>query len=351
MRRLLALCTALISAHAWAGETPPTKLDPVVVTGSRTERNAFDVPFAVSTVSSDELDAAGAQINLSEALARVPGLLVNNRGNYAQDLQISSRGFGARAGFGVRGLRLYSDGIPATAPDGQGQVSHFDLMSAERIEVLRGPFSALYGNSSGGVISLISQTPEDARVWAGGTLTGSGSGAGQRQFRGGAQGRFGEHTNARINYSDFSIAGFRPHSRADRRLAFARAGFGDARDQFILTASSLDQPAQDPLGLNRTEFNDNPRQTTSRAEEFNTRKETAQTQAGWSWQRQLGTGVFRETQVSAYGGKRAVMQWLSIPMNVQTGNHPGGVVDFDRNYGGLDARSMGNECDYLHRRA
>lgn len=334
----------LQGVHA-AADTPTPTLEPVVVTGSRVERSAFELPFAVSSVSADELSSSGAQINLSEALARVPGLLVNNRGNYAQDLQINSRGFGARAGFGVRGLRLYSDGIPATAPDGQGQVSHFDLVSAERIEVLRGPFSALYGNSSGGVISLISAAPGDDRLWAGGTLTPSGAGAGQRQFRGGVQGRFGEHANARINYSDFSIDGFRPHSSADRRLAFARAGFGGPRDKFIFTASNLDQSAQDPLGLNRTQFNANSRHTTSQAGQFNTRKETAQTQAGLSWQRQLGTDVFRDAEVAVYGGRRAVTQWLAIPDPSKSPaqlnpSHPGGVIDFDRNYGGLDARGL-----------
>lgn len=335
MRRLLVLYAALFPNGSWAAEEPATTLDPVVVTGSRVERSAFDLPFAVTSVTAAELSAAGAQINLSEALARVPGLLVNNRGNYAQDLQINSRGFGARAGFGVRGLRLYSDGIPATAPDGQGQVSHFDLMSAERIEVLRGPFSALYGNSSGGVISVISQEPDTSRMWAGGSISGE-----QRQFRGGAQARFGEHANARINYSDFSIGGFRPHSQADRRLAFARAGFSAERDKFVLTASNLDQPAQDPLGLNRAQFDADPRQTTMQAEQFNTRKNTAQTQTGWSWRRQLGPGVLREFEVAAYGGRRAVTQWLAVPASAQANtSHPGGVIDFDRSFGGVDTRT------------
>ncbi|MFM7531526.1 MAG: TonB-dependent receptor plug domain-containing protein, partial [Rubrivivax sp.] len=128
----------------------------VVITASGAARRIFDAPFAVGTVDADELRAAGPMVNLSEALARVPGLVASNRHNYAQDLQINSRGFGARASFGVRGVRLVADGIPASGPDGQGQVSHFDLASASRIEVLRGPFSALYGSSSGGVISLVS---------------------------------------------------------------------------------------------------------------------------------------------------------------------------------------------------
>ena len=78
----------------------------------------------------------------------MPGLVVQNRQNYAQDLQISSRGFGARSAFGVRGVRLIADGVPATMPDGQGQASSFNLSSAKSIEVMRGPFASLYGNSA-----------------------------------------------------------------------------------------------------------------------------------------------------------------------------------------------------------
>ena len=145
---LFALCWFVPCAAACAAE--------VVITGSIAERVVVDAPYAISVVEREALREAGPMLSLSEALVRVPGLVVNNRANYAQDLQISSRGFGARAGFGVRGVRLYADGIPATGPDGQGQVSHFDLAGAQRIEVLRGPYSVLYGNSSGGVIALVS---------------------------------------------------------------------------------------------------------------------------------------------------------------------------------------------------
>jgi iron complex outermembrane receptor protein len=126
----------------------------VVVTGSFRAQKVLDAPYAIGVVDAQTIHESGPMVNLSESLWRVPGLTVANRNNYAQDLQISSRGYGARASFGVRGLRLYTDNIPATMPDGQGQVAHFDLAGASRIEVLRGPFSALYGNSSGGVIAL-----------------------------------------------------------------------------------------------------------------------------------------------------------------------------------------------------
>src|SRR5690606_33403172 len=113
-----------------------------------------------STASSAAGSPGQLGINASEALARVPGLVVQNRHNYAQDLQISSRGFGARSAFGVRGIKLIADGIPASTPDGQGQAATFNLDTAERIEVLRGPMATIYGSNAGGVIQLFSREGE-----------------------------------------------------------------------------------------------------------------------------------------------------------------------------------------------
>src|SRR5687767_5829665 len=150
-RRSAAWLLALVSPALLAQE------DGVVVSATRVPRPSLDVPASVDRIFGDEIREGRAQVNLSETLGRVPGIVVQNRQNYAQDLQIQSRGFGARATFGVRGLRLIADGIPASQPDGQGQVSHFDLGSAERIEVLRGPFAPMYGNAAGGVINIITE--------------------------------------------------------------------------------------------------------------------------------------------------------------------------------------------------
>src|SRR6185369_4299323 len=114
------------------------------------KQSPFDVPASIDRVGGDTIRDAKPQVNISESLGGVPGLLARDRQNYAQDVQISVRGFGARSTFGIRGVRLYVDGIPATLPDGQGQITNVDLGSTDRIEVLRGPFSALYGNSAGG---------------------------------------------------------------------------------------------------------------------------------------------------------------------------------------------------------
>ncbi|TMI02504.1 MAG: TonB-dependent receptor, partial [Betaproteobacteria bacterium] len=128
--------------------------DVVVITATRQPQPSLEVPASVDRLYGEEIREGRPQVNLSESLGRVPGIVVQNRQNYAQDLQISSRGFGARSTFGVRGIRLIADGIPASMPDGQGQAANFDLGSAQRIEVLRGPFSSLYGNAAGGVISI-----------------------------------------------------------------------------------------------------------------------------------------------------------------------------------------------------
>jgi iron complex outermembrane recepter protein len=157
---MLVLSPLCPGAQLPAGSAAVTQdLSEVVVTATRDPQSSHDLPVAVDRVDGTRIQQGQLQVNLSESLAGVPGASVQNRQNYAQDLQVSVRGFGARSSFGVRGVRLYADGIPGTMPDGQGQFSQFDLGSADHIEVLRGPFSALYGNSSGGVIALFSEDP------------------------------------------------------------------------------------------------------------------------------------------------------------------------------------------------
>lgn len=323
------------AAPAPASAAPADPAEPVVVTASGAERRLFETPYAAGSVDVQGLRGAGPMVNLSEALARVPGIVVNNRSNYAQDLQINSRGFGARASFGVRGIRLYTDGIPASGPDGQGQVSHFDLAGAQRVEVLRGPFSALFGSSSGGVISLVSAPATERRLQVDGDLGSFG----MRQLRVGLDAPLQGGFNLRAQLSRFEIDGFRPQSSATRTLANVRLGWEGERDRVVAVLNSLDQPSLDPLGLDRASFLANPDQTAAVATQYNTRKDTAQTQGGISWRHRFGGGALQESQIAAYYGQRSVTQWQSIPASVQGGpRHPGGVIDFDRSYEGIDGR-------------
>ena len=233
-----------------AGSTPSAALPAVVVTGKGFEQRAFDTPYSIGIVEADAIRFGGPMVNLSESMARVPGITVANRNNYAQDLQVSIRGFGARSAFGVRGLRVIVDGIPATLPDGQAQVSHIDLASAERIEVLRGPFSALHGSSSGGVILLTSAAPS-GRAWRADADAGSD---GLRQWRLGAEAPLGGGWDLRLQGSRFETDGPRPHSQARRDLLNLRVGWRGASDTVTLLLNSVDQPAQDPLGLSRRQW-------------------------------------------------------------------------------------------------
>lgn len=336
-----ALVCLLSGLHgvALAQAATETTLETVVITGSTRERRLTDVPYAITSVGSEALRNGGPMVNLSESMARVPGLVVANRNNYAQDLQISSRGFGARAGFGVRGLRLYADGIPASMPDGQGQVAHFDLAGAERVEVLRGPFSALYGNSSGGVIALFSKPVRERQFEVGVDAGSFGLRQGRVSIAAPLEGGF----DVSASLSSLSIDGFRPQSGADRQLATARLGWKGDHDRVTVTVSDQNQTADDPLGLTRAQFEADPSQTTPEAAQYGTRKVIRQTQAGASWTHQFtDAGPLSRTQVSGYTGSRGVMQFLAIQPGVQTSTpkHGGGLVDFDRKYHGVDARAL-----------
>src|SRR5690348_10955407 len=222
-RRVLAVVGFAAALCARAQDTGVSetanahKLPDIVVTATRTEQSSFDVPASIDSVTiGDTTDTLA--VNPSEFLDGIPGVLARDRQNYAQDEQISIRGFGARSTFGVRGVRLYTDGIPATMPDGQGQVSNFSLDSAERIEVLRGPFSALYGNSSGGVIQIFTADGSATPEWTG--SVGGGS-YGTYRVAGDARG-----TAAAIDYnvavSQFYMDGYRGHGRAQRENGNAK---------------------------------------------------------------------------------------------------------------------------------
>jgi iron complex outermembrane receptor protein len=339
MALLLGAGTAMAQQQGQAiadASADPASLRPVTITVNRgVSQSTFDTPASVDIIEAATLREAQLQVNLSETLSRAPGIVALNRQNYAQDLQISSRGFGARATFGVRGIRLYADGIPASGPDGQGQVSHFDLASAARVEVLRGPFSVLYGNSSGGVISLYTEDPGPGTVADVSTTFGSDGVRRTGLKLGGTQGAF----QYQVSASHFATDGTREHSAARRESLNAKFRYQLNQDSRItVVLNSVDMPdVQDPLGLTRAELLANPRQATPVALQFNTRKSVNQTQMGLVWDQRLsGQDAL---QVTVYGGERATTQFQSIPVAAQaSATHPGGVIDLGRTYQGLDAR-------------
>lgn len=316
----------------------------VVVTGSRAPHDSFDLPAAIDVVGADRIRAAQPRVNASESLIAVPGLSVQNRQNYAQDLQISSRGSGARSAFGVRGVRLITDGIPATMPDGQGQAATFNLDMADRIEVLRGPFSALYGNHSGGVVQLFTREPANTpNVEA--TLTAGSDGMLKTDVN--AEGTAGT-VGFLVDASHFETDGYRVHSAAARDQAYAKLVTKPTADSRItVVANTLHQPdTQDPLGVTWATFERDPRacetdpsdtQAPKRcfAERYNTRKNIDHQQIGLTYEQRFGQDSLHFT---VYGGSRRVVQYQAFSKAFQAPpSHSGGVVDFDRGFNGVDA--------------
>jgi iron complex outermembrane receptor protein len=293
----------------------------------------FDVAGSVDRVEGDDMRSDRLGVNLSEGLGQVPGLQIQNRQNFAQDLQLSIRGFGARSTFGVRGVRLYVDGIPATMPDGQGQLSNIDIGSLDRVEVLRGPFSALYGNSSGGVVQAFTESGDGPPALS---FSMAGGSFGTTRVGSKISGSSGA-VDYVLSASRFSTDGYRDHSQARRNLVNAKLGIAlDDGSRLTLIANSVNLHAQDPLGLTAAQYAQDPRGAAV-ATQYNTRKSVDQTQGGLLYERRINAD--NALRVMAYAGERKTTQYLALPPAAQSSpTSAGGVVDLTREYAGFDAR-------------
>ncbi|MFN4368340.1 MAG: TonB-dependent receptor domain-containing protein [Acinetobacter sp.] len=316
------------------------RLDTIVIQATRTDRERLTTPASVYYLNQEQDNSMN--VNLSETLKGVPGLQLNNRENYAQDLQISMRGFGARSSFGVRGVRLYVDGIPATMPDGQGQTSNIDLNSLDHIEVLGGAFSSLYGNSSGGTILTTTREGQGAdSIELGHTAGSQNKGQTKLVLQGGSENA--DEPAYIISSSYFDTNGYRDHSSAHKVLNNAKLTW-DLEDgsKINWVNNYVKIEADDPGGLTRPQWEANPKQVVGNVTKYNARKEIEQLQTGLTWNKPINDQ--HELYGMAYWGQRAVTQYQSIPRTAQGGvNHAGGVIDFDRNFYGADLRWTGKE--------
>ena len=306
----------------------------VVVTANRTEQRRFDAAASIDSVTVDSFRTASPLVNLSELLGGVPGLQVRERQNYAQDLQVSVRGFGTRSTFGVRGVRILVDGIPATNPDGQGQAATASLTSAKRIEVLRGPVAQLYGNAAGGVVQVLTNDPPFAPQPAFGSVS-LGAGTYRQRQADVTLGAGSETIGGLLDVSTYRTDGYRDHSAARRTQVNAKVVARPSSDTTVTGVfNAFDQPlSQDPLGLTRDQFQANPRQVIPGAITFDTRKTIKQEQAGLVVDHQLTSDDTLNARL--YGGNRKVFQSLAFSGVAATS--AGGVVDLDSDYTGAGA--------------
>ncbi|SEO63786.1 TonB-dependent receptor family protein [Acinetobacter sp. yr461] len=333
-----------------------TVLPTLHVEATRTDTTYLQTPASVFRVDAPQADTS-SQVNLTEVVKGIPSLQIRNRENYAQDLQLSMRGFGARSTFGVRGIRLYVDGIPATMPDGQGQTSNIDLSSLDHVEVLTGPFSSLYGNSSGGTILTSTKEGQGKDSielsYSGGSHDKSRAGL---VLQGGAKGA--NEPSYVISSSYFDTDGYREHSGAEKVLNNAKLSWNlDDGSKINWVTNYVKIHADDPQGLTRDLWQQNPKQIDPdiRDKNFNVRKDIEQTQTGVTWFKPIND--HHELYAMAYVGNRQVTQYQSIPRcafkedtkecipnSAQLNkNNAGGIIDFERNYYGADFRWTGKE--------
>ena len=331
MKTRLLILSLLTSSFAFADDIK--QLAPTVVTATRVETNSFDLPVSIDVTNKENISDGQLKVNISESSVRVPGVVVNNRNNPAQDLAIQIRGFGARSAFGVRGVRLYADGIPMTMPDGQGQTGTFNLDTASRIEYLKGPFSAMYGNSSGGVVQIFTEDgPKDP------TLSGSFSYGSYNSFResityGGTLGNI----NYNFNTSTYKTDGYRDFSdmRRDSLHGKIKIDINDST-KLTLVTTFLDQPDnKDPQGISLSDLQNNRKIANANSLKFNTRVTKRQQQLGAILEHKINDDNL--LSLTSYTGHRDNVQFGSASVVSQLNDkNSGGVSTIDRSFGGAD---------------
>ena len=297
-------------------------LEEIVVQATRMSRPLDSVPAAITVVNQDQIQLGRQQLGLDEALNRVPGLFMQNRYNFAQDLRVSIRGFGARSAFGIRGVKILVDGIPETLPDGQGQVDSIDLGATRQIEVLRGPSSSYYGNASGGVINVLSERGPET-PFANLRVTAGEYGAQKFQAKTGGQ---TDQVNYFVSLSDSQVDGYRVHSETENTQLSGRLEFdlGD-RGTLLAVANYTDQPiSNDPGGINLAQAQADPRSARDANLRFDSGEALEQTRIGFVYSLPVGEGS--ELQVRNYYVTRDFTNRLPFA--------GGGAVDLQRFFAG-----------------
>ena len=317
---LLMLVASLFSTSVLADNV---ELNPIVVTATRSAVNSFDAPASVDVVDQSVIENAGAGMTLSESINRIAGVTAESRNQFAQDPQISIRGFGSRSNFGVTGVRLYVDGIPLTMPDGIGQPGNIDFETVKSIEVLKGPFATMYGNGAGGVISLTTKTPPTGNEVSASFLAGSyGTTKESAQATGTVNG-----IGYLFNESNFNTDGYRQHSAAHKKQSTAEFSFDLLNDTHVtILADYMKMEAQDPLGLagrgssinsNIPNVYSNPQSVPTAALAANTRVSRENTQAGINLEHIINDN--NSINIVTYAGHRNNAQFLSTVTSSGTG--------------------------------
>jgi iron complex outermembrane receptor protein len=316
---IILSCIAVSGVMARAMAEPPA-LEEIIVKAARIEQPLQQTSWSVSVVDRDDIQTGKQQLALDEALTRVPGVFMQNRYNFAQDLRIAIRGFGTRAAFGIRGIRIYVDGIPATLPDGQGGVDSIDIGSAGNIEVLRGPSSSLYGAAAGGVINISTEHGPD-EPFVEGRFSFGDYGFEKTQVKTGGQ---AGPLNYLMNLSHMSLDGYREQSETENTLFNSRLNYEiDEHSSLTAIINAVDSPeANDPGAITELQARTRPRTARDVNLSFDAGEALSQQQAGFVYRNSFAPGheiILRNYYV-----------WRSFENKLPF--QAGGVVAFDRFY-------------------
>ena len=305
MKIRLLLLSLFASTSAFADDV--RQLSPTVVTATRYETNSFDLPLSIDAVTGSEIRDARTGANLSEIAPRIPGVVINYRSTAAQELSISTRGFGARSQFGVKGIRIYADGIPLNSADGQGQAGSINIDTLGQIEFLRGPFSALYGNSSGGVVQAFTRDGAKDPTITVGASSGTWNTNKQSITYEGQAGP----VNYILNTYQYVSDGYREHSQHRRDNFNGKISYQFSPDtKFTFVGNYMDQPyTNDPNALTPDQYKANSRSAGTGAISSNSRLYRVNSYGGVIIDHNLSEKD--SLRFMAYSGERSNLQYLT----------------------------------------
>ena len=297
------------------------ELEEVEISAYRAKTSVLNAPVSLS-VAKIPANWTGPSRSLQEYLTTIPGVLTLNGSNYAQDLRISIRGFGARAAFGIRGIKLVVDGIPETTPDGQGQLDNLPLSLIREISVIRGPSALRYGNASGGVIAINTLSPGGEGINSMSVLTG---GFGQRQVST-TQGFGNKNNSYLLHYTHQKIDGYRAHSEVENNIFnFRSKHIISERTNLNIQLNHTSSPvAKDGGGLTLEEFESEPFAARTLNVSYNAGERLTHSKVGVSVISQISA----KTVLNTYGFYSGRDFDAFLPFEY------GGVVDLNRSYGG-----------------
>ncbi len=306
-------------------------LENVVVKSTKINTIQKQIPLSVTLKSFSKDKNFDSQSSFSNFIKNTPGVFTTSSNNFSQDLRISIRGFGARSAFGIRGLKLIVDGIPETTPDGQSQLDNLPLGLISNIEILRGPNANLYGNSSGGVISINTLSDPNEKYYR----TSGIFGAYQYQSIQRTRVFDWKNSNLIIHYDKRRSNGYRDQSGYKSNILNLKyINELNQKNKIIWQINYTNSPyAFDPGGLKLSEVENNRRQARKNNIDYDTYEKVEHIKTGISWNYKKNENSFFDS----YFFYQQRDFYSKLPFNY------GGIISIDRNYFGFGTKYTTNK--------